>query len=265
MPPSPLPLFPFTSLPLQALPTALEPPAGEGPEDRANAPRSQSSESVFSDFIQYQADRPHETAQAPPTALGLSSEKGGAEDALTSLSPSPSDGLVGRGRGWGGAGPAQTKPQDKPVMQCCLEEFQHFLTRLVTLHVTPPVVGGRDRPAHMEVVRAGLEGGPPVDDRAGHQGAQQRECLGAFTAACQLFLECSSFPVYIAEGNLKSTPTREEPSGGIKKERGAPSVNKEHLCLLYYLRLCLLYTSLCLLMSTIMTSSTLFKSLYFTS
>ncbi|XP_064198494.1 protein dopey-1 [Anguilla rostrata] len=189
----------------RALATALEPPGGEGPEDRESIPSSQSSESVFSDFIQYQADRPQEVAQAPAAALDSPSEKGGPEDAS-----SPSDGLVGRGRGWGGAGPAQTKPQDKPVMQCCLEEFQHFLTRLVTLHITPPAGGGRERPAHMEVVRAGLEGEASEDDRAGHQGAQQRECLGAFTAACQLFLECSSFPVYIAEGNLKSTPTREE-------------------------------------------------------
>ncbi|XP_061092649.1 protein dopey-1 isoform X1 [Conger conger] len=193
----------------RALPTTLEPPGGEGVEDRENAPRSQSSESVFSDFIQYQADRTQEPAQTPD-ALGTPSEKGGPIDPL----PSPScDGLAGRGRGWGGSGPAQTKPQDKPVMQCCLEEFQHFLSRLVTLHITPPLVGGRDRPALLEVVRAGLEGDKATENnRAGHQGAQQRECLGAFTAACQLFLECSSFPVYIAEGNLKSTPSREEPT-----------------------------------------------------
>ncbi|KAJ8354068.1 hypothetical protein SKAU_G00216350 [Synaphobranchus kaupii] len=194
----------------RALPTALEPPGGEGPEDRENAPSSRSPESGFTDFIQYQADQPQETAQALSSVLGCPSEKGGLEDVMPS--PCPGDGLVGRGRGWGGAGPAQTKPQDKPVMQWCLEEFQHFLTRLVTLHITHPVVGGRDRPAHMEVVRAGLEGRVPEDDRAGFQGAQQRECLGAFTAACQLFLECSSFPVYIAEGNLKSTPTRDEPT-----------------------------------------------------
>lgn len=43
--------------------------------------------------------------------------------------------------------------------------------------------------------------------------SEQMECLDAFTAACQLFLECSSFPVYIAEGNLKSSPTREEQAG----------------------------------------------------
>lgn len=41
----------------------------------------------------------------------------------------------------------------------------------------------------------------------------QRECVAAFTAACQLFLECSSFPVYIAEGNLKSSPSQEEQFG----------------------------------------------------
>ncbi|KAG5856899.1 hypothetical protein ANANG_G00012820 [Anguilla anguilla] len=90
----------------RALATALEPPGGEGPEDRESIPSSQSSESVFSDFIQYQADRPQEAAQAPAAALDSPSEKGGPEDAS-----SPSDGLVGRGRGWGGRGRPRPNPR----------------------------------------------------------------------------------------------------------------------------------------------------------
>ncbi|KAJ8290895.1 hypothetical protein GJAV_G00018940 [Gymnothorax javanicus] len=190
----------------RALPTAVETPGDEGQEDKVTAPRSQSADSVFSEFIQYQADRPQETAQTPPAALDCSSEKGGAEDTLPT-----SDGLAGRGRGWGGAVPAQSKPQDKPVMQCCLEEFQNFLTRLVTLHITPPVVGDREKLPHVDS-RTGLKGGGSEENVVGLQETQRRECLRAFTAACQLFLECSSFPVYIAEGNLKSTPSREEPT-----------------------------------------------------
>ncbi|XP_055019947.1 protein dopey-1 [Boleophthalmus pectinirostris] len=38
----------------------------------------------------------------------------------------------------------------------------------------------------------------------------QKEIVAAFTAACQLFLECSSFPVYIAEGNLKPSASQDE-------------------------------------------------------
>ncbi|XP_036394379.1 protein dopey-1 isoform X2 [Megalops cyprinoides] len=189
----------------RSLPAALEPPGGEGVEDGENAPSSRSSESGFTEFVQYQAERPEEVARAPPPSG--SSETEGSEDPASS--PSPGEGPAGRGRGRVSAGPSQNKAQDKPVMQCCLEQFQHFLTRLVTLHITPGP--GAERPAAMAVVRAGVEGAPQ-NDRNGQQGAHQRECLAAFTAACQLFLECSSFPVYIAEGNLKSSPTREEPS-----------------------------------------------------
>uniref|UniRef100_A0A673VX74 DOP1 leucine zipper like protein A n=1 Tax=Salmo trutta TaxID=8032 RepID=A0A673VX74_SALTR len=108
--------------------------------------------------------------------------------------------------GCSGSLPAsQNKPQDKPVMQCCLEHFQHFLSRLVTLYITPGMVEGAGG-ERSEVVRAEPEGGAQQNGRDVVEVPGQRECLAAFTAACQLFLECSSFPVYIAEGNLKSTP-----------------------------------------------------------
>uniref|UniRef100_A0A3B4U3Z4 DOP1 leucine zipper like protein A n=1 Tax=Seriola dumerili TaxID=41447 RepID=A0A3B4U3Z4_SERDU len=162
---------------------------GEVFEDGENPPSSRSSESGFTDFVQYQGDGPEEMERIPH--------------------PHPA---VKTGRR--SSGPSQTKPLDKPVMQCCLEHFQQFLSRLITLYITP---GRGDRPEgeRNEV----MQSGPLVSEGSQHcdytelclgSGFVQRECVAAFTAACQLFLECSSFPVYIAEGNLKSSPTQEE-------------------------------------------------------
>uniref|UniRef100_A0A8C3G1V4 DOP1 leucine zipper like protein A n=1 Tax=Cyclopterus lumpus TaxID=8103 RepID=A0A8C3G1V4_CYCLU len=158
-------------------------------EDGETAPGSRSSESGFTDFVQYQGDGPDEAEQ--------------------SAHPHPAVRAARRS-----SGPFQTKPLDKPVMQCCLEHFQLFLSRLISLYITPghgdKAEGGRG-----EV----LKSGPLVSQGSQHSdhkescseaGLVQREGVAAFTAACQLFLECSSFPVYIAEGNLKSSPTQEE-------------------------------------------------------
>ncbi|KAK2844177.1 hypothetical protein Q5P01_010836 [Channa striata] len=160
--------------------------SGEVFEDGDNPPSSRSSESGFTDFIQYQGDGPEEAGRTPH--------------------PHPA---VRTGRC--SSGPSQAKPLDKPVMQCCLEHFQQFLSRLITLYITPRQV---DRP---EVERnEAIQSEPLVSQHSdiveSHSGSGmiQRECVAAFTAACQLFLECSSFPVYIAEGNLKSSPTPEE-------------------------------------------------------
>uniref|UniRef100_A0A8C2ZJT3 DOP1 leucine zipper like protein A n=1 Tax=Cyclopterus lumpus TaxID=8103 RepID=A0A8C2ZJT3_CYCLU len=163
--------------------------AGEVFEDGETAPGSRSSESGFTDFVQYQGDGPDEAEQ--------------------SAHPHPAVRAARRS-----SGPFQTKPLDKPVMQCCLEHFQLFLSRLISLYITPghgdKAEGGRG-----EV----LKSGPLVSQGSQHSdhkescseaGLVQREGVAAFTAACQLFLECSSFPVYIAEGNLKSSPTQEE-------------------------------------------------------
>lgn len=49
-----------------------------------------------------------------------------------------------------------------------------------------------------------------------------KEYLPAFIAACQLYLECSSFPVYIAEGNRTS-----------ELHPGKPEVGKLHSSLLF--------------------------------
>uniref|UniRef100_A0A665VI94 DOP1 leucine zipper like protein A n=1 Tax=Echeneis naucrates TaxID=173247 RepID=A0A665VI94_ECHNA len=172
----------------QALPATLEVPgSGEVFEDGENPASSRSSESGFTDFVQYQGDdteeveRPHHPHPAVKTGRRAS-------------------------------GPSQSKPLDKPVMQCCLDHFQQFLLRLITLYITP---GQGDRPKgeRNEVLHSGAlvsEGSQHCTEFCSTPGSVQRECVAAFTAACQLFLECSSFPVYIAEGNLKSSPTHEE-------------------------------------------------------
>uniref|UniRef100_A0A8C1L0P7 DOP1 leucine zipper like protein A n=1 Tax=Cyprinus carpio TaxID=7962 RepID=A0A8C1L0P7_CYPCA len=104
--------------------------------------------------------------------------------------------------------------RDKPVMQCCLEHFQQFLSCLVRLYITPggQTEAGKSCSAEMGTLTV------MADKRCTsgfeeQMSSEQMECLAAFTAACQLFLECSSFPVYIAEGNMKSSPTREEQAG----------------------------------------------------
>lgn len=164
-------------------------------EDGENPSSSLSSESGFTDFVQYQADGSEEPDHTPQ--------------------PHPA---VKTGRR--SSGPSQTKPLDKPVMQCCLEHFQQFILRLITLYITDKT--GVDRG---EV----LHSGPMVSESTqqnGHMdqaepcldpGLVQRKFVDAFTAACQLFLECSSFPVYIAEGNLKASPSQEEHIGKNQK------------------------------------------------
>ncbi|XP_067093972.1 protein dopey-1 [Osmerus mordax] len=198
------------------LPTTLElPEEGEVFEGGATPTGGHPSEGVFSDFVQYQEGG------------GEEPDLGGPEEAQ----PCPRTSRRG-------PGPAQAKPQDKPVMQSCLEHFQLFLSRLITLYITPGEGQGRGEGQGGEMVRAGppvpevtqqnghatrpgpvVAGAGPASQPASAPG--QRECLPAFTAACQLFLECSSFPVYIAEGNLKSTSTLDERPDG---EQVRPSV-----------------------------------------
>ncbi|XP_075952583.1 protein DOP1A [Anarhichas minor] len=174
----------------RALPSALERPAsGEVFEDGENPAGSRCSESGFTDFVQYQGDGP--------------------EEAEPSAQPQP-----GVKTGHRSSGASQTKPLDKPVMQCCLEHFQQFLSRLITLYITPGR-GDKAEGERGEVIKSGplvSEGSQHSDhiESCSEAGFLQREGVAAFTAACQLFLECSSFPVYIAEGNLKSSPAQEE-------------------------------------------------------
>ncbi|KAM4632697.1 protein DOP1A [Polymixia lowei] len=181
----------------QSLPSTLEQPGGgEVFEDGENPVGSRSSESGFTDFVQYQADGSEEPERAHHQHPSLKT-------------------------GRRSSGPTQNKALDKPVMQCCLEHFQQFLSRLITLYIVPgqadraggergEVVAVRARPPAPEATQQNGRADQTDSCPGPGSGWWQRECIPAFTAACQLFLECSSFPVYIAEGNLKSSPTQEE-------------------------------------------------------
>ncbi|XP_058274777.1 protein dopey-1 isoform X2 [Hemibagrus wyckioides] len=142
-------------------------------EDRESPLLVRSPESSFTDFVQYEGVESYD--HAPPQS----------NPRLQTSSA------------------AASKTQGAPVMQRCLEHFQHFLCRLVELYIAPGHTGGG-----VNLEEAELPDRLCVFD--------QKECVSAFTAACQLFLECSSFPVYVAEGNLKS-PSRDEQedSGGV--------------------------------------------------
>lgn len=186
----------------QSLPVSLEVSGSTDVfDDGENASSSQLSESGFTDFIQYQAERREQTANMQRPEDDASSP----EDVPVQLKPKPKSGF---------SSSAHIKPQDKPVMQCCLEHFQQFLSCLVRLYITPggQTEVGKSCSAEMYTLTV-------VADKKCTSGfeeqvsSEQMECLAAFTAACQLFLECSSFPVYIAEGNLKSSPTKEERAG----------------------------------------------------
>ncbi|XP_061919594.1 protein dopey-1 isoform X2 [Entelurus aequoreus] len=163
--------------------------SGDLSKDGEHALSCHSSESGFTDYIQYQENGP-DTEGPPHSAL-----KTGRRSSV----------------------PSQAKPLDKPVMQCCLEHFQQFLSRLITLHLTSENVD-KDEKDRGEVLQSAslvlesTEHNGRIDRTklCSQTGMAQKECVAAFTAACQLFLECSSFPVYIAEGNVKASPTQEE-------------------------------------------------------
>lgn len=184
----------------QTLPVTLEAPGSTDVfEDGENASSSRLSESGFTDFIQYQAER----GEQPNKMQQSEDDASIPEDVPVQPKTKPKSGLNSS---------SQSKPQDKPVMQCCLEHFQQFLSCLVRLYITP---GGQAEAG--KICNAEIDTLTLVADKRLTRGFEESsvhmECLAAFTAACQLFLECSSFPVYIAEGNLKSSPTREEQAG----------------------------------------------------
>ncbi|XP_055020384.1 protein dopey-1-like, partial [Boleophthalmus pectinirostris] len=96
----------------QTPPSTLElPVSAEVFEEGESLPSVRSPESGFTDFVQYQGDG--EEADRTPNATP------------TLKTGRRSSGL------------SQAKPLDKPIMQCCLEHFQLFLSRLITLYVVP--------------------------------------------------------------------------------------------------------------------------------
>ncbi|XP_028351989.1 protein DOP1A isoform X4 [Physeter macrocephalus] len=185
-------------------------------EDGENPPSSRSSESGFTEFIQYQADRTEdidrELSEGPEAAaIPIGSTSSETETASTvgseeTIIQPPS--IVTQG-----TAPQSGKTAQKTAMQCCLEYVQQFLTRLINLYI----IQNNSFSQALATEHQGdlsRELGETSDwDKDSHGDGKERniskqktskEYLSAFLAACQLFLECSSFPVYIAEGNHTS-------------------------------------------------------------
>lgn len=105
------------------------------------------------------------------------------------------------------------KAAQKTAMQCCLEYVQQFLTRLINLYIvhrdslSQPLAAdhqGDIRRFQRDTSKWDRDSQGDAKERSIYTPKTSKEYLSAFLAACQLFLECSSFPVYIAEGNHTS-------------------------------------------------------------
>ncbi|NXG25530.1 DOP1 protein, partial [Grallaria varia] len=186
-------------------------------EDGENPPSSRSSESGFTEFVQYQADTTddidralNESHSAPgiPIIGSTSSETEtastvGSEETIVQPPSIMTQGTATR------AG----KTIQKTAMQCCLEYIQQFLTRFINLYIIHSSSLSQPLGAELPVDPTGVQGQSAKWDRESQDDAKvkktnkktpPKEYLPAFIAACQLYLECSSFPVYIAEGNRTS-------------------------------------------------------------
>lgn len=186
-------------------------------EDGENPPSSRSSESGFTEFVQYQADTTDDIDRALNEGHGapgipiIGSTSSETETASTvgseeTIVQPPS--IVTQE-----TATRSGKTIQKTAMQCCLEYVQQFLTRFINLYIiqsnslTQPL--GAEPPGDL----TGEQGQTTKWDRESQSDAKvkktnkrkpPKEYLPAFIAACQLYLECSSFPVYIAEGSRTS-------------------------------------------------------------
>ncbi|XP_040596269.1 protein dopey-1 isoform X6 [Mesocricetus auratus] len=184
-------------------------------EDGENPPSSRSSESGFTEFIQYQADRIDDldrelngqgTATIPIGSTSSETETAstvGSEETVIQPPSTFSQGAAGR----------SGKAAQKTAMQCCLEYVQQFLSRLINLYIvhsdslSQPLTAdhqGDLRRLQRETSKWDRDSQGDAKERNIHTPKTSKEYISAFLAACQLFLECSSFPVYIAEGNHTS-------------------------------------------------------------
>ncbi|KAH0622110.1 hypothetical protein JD844_024115 [Phrynosoma platyrhinos] len=186
-------------------------------EDGENPPSSRSSESGFTEFVQYQADITDDIDRMLTGGLGIpiigsaSSETEtastvGSEETIVQPAFRMTQGTESRS--------GKTTTVQKTAMQYCLEYVQQFLTRFINLYIIP--CNSLSRPLVTELQEELPRGkGEAVQCTRESQGdaakgkkntkkSTPKEYLSAFMAACQLFLECSSFPVYIAEGNHTS-------------------------------------------------------------
>ncbi|KAK2113988.1 Protein dopey-1 [Saguinus oedipus] len=185
-------------------------------EDGENPPSSRSSESGFTEFIQYQADRTDDIdrelseGQGPATIpIGSTSSETetastvGSEETIVQTPSLVTQGTTTR----------NGKTAQKTAMQCCLEYVQQFLTRLINLYIIQSNSFSQVLATEHQGDLGREQGETSKWDRNSQGDVKERniskhktskEYLSAFLAACQLFLECSSFPVYIAEGNHTS-------------------------------------------------------------
>ncbi|XP_063006640.1 protein dopey-1 [Melospiza melodia melodia] len=186
-------------------------------EDGENPPSSRSSESGFTEFVQYQADTTddidralNEGHSAPgiPIVGSTSSETEtastvGSEETIVQPPSLMTQGTATR----------SGKTIQKTAMQCCLEYVQQFLTRFINLYIIQNNSLSQPLAAELPVDPTRAQGQGTKWDRESQDDAKvkkttkkktPKEYLPAFIAACQLYLECSSFPVYIAEGNRTS-------------------------------------------------------------
>ncbi|KAF1624147.1 Protein dopey-1, partial [Eudyptes filholi] len=186
-------------------------------EDGENPPSSRSSESGFTEFVQYQADTSddidralNEGHGAPgiPIIGSTSSETEtastvGSEETIVQPPSIMTQGTATR----------SGKTIQKTAMQCCLEYVQQFLTRFINLYIIQSNSLSQPLGAELPVDPTREQGQTTKWDRESHVDVKvkktnkkktPKEYLPAFIAACQLYLECSSFPVYIAEGNRTS-------------------------------------------------------------
>ncbi|NWT49844.1 DOP1 protein, partial [Erythrocercus mccallii] len=186
-------------------------------EDGENPPSSRSSESGFTEFVQYQADTTddidralNEGHGAPgiPIVGSTSSETEtastvGSEETIVQPPSIMTQGTAAR----------SGKTIQKTAMQCCLEYVQQFLTRFINLYIIQSNSLSQPLGAELPVDPTSVQGQSTKWDRESQDDAKMKktnkrrtpkEYLPAFIAACQLYLECSSFPIYIAEGNRTS-------------------------------------------------------------
>ncbi|KAG8444835.1 hypothetical protein GDO86_009840 [Hymenochirus boettgeri] len=193
----------------------LSPVLSENPsevfEDGDNPPSSRSSESGFTEFVQYQAERADDIDGEGQGETGLplgntssETEKASILESGETVGPRPSASPQR-------ASSHKIKGIQKTAMQCCLEYFQQFLTRLVNFYIiqkkpvsqTLAICQTKDR-CEVQTNNANLEAQENIKEQNPSRPITTKEYRPAFIAACQLFLECSSFPVYIAEGSQAS-------------------------------------------------------------
>ncbi|NXE28008.1 DOP1 protein, partial [Ardeotis kori] len=186
-------------------------------EDGENPPSSRSSESGFTEFVQYQADTTDDIDRALneghsvpgiPIIGSTSSETEtastvGSEETIVQPPSIMTQETATR----------SGKTIQKTAMQCCLEYVQQFLTRFINLYIIQSNSLSQPLGAELPVDPTREQGQTTKCDRESQADVKvkktnkkktPKEYLPAFTAACQLYLECSSFPVYIAEGNRTS-------------------------------------------------------------